>query len=103
MLQWIVGNVDANSAAVLIMLSVCLCVAGTALIVRRRTKVDVEHEFELAKMKLRDAREAEAVAQKSRHELAMARLAADTDVNIKRIDSGMITSHTSRTEAQTDG
>jgi len=100
MLQWIVGNVDANSAAVLIMLSICLCVAGTALIVRRRTKVDVEHEFDLAKMKLRDARDAQTESQKRAHELALARLAADTEVNVKRIDSGMITSHSSRTEGQ---
>ena len=100
MLQWIVGNVDQNSASVLIALSVCLCVAGTALIVRRRSKVDVEHEFELAKMNLRDANEAQANSRKLQHELAMARLASETEVNVKRIDSGMITSHSSKTEGQ---
>ena len=100
MFQFIVGHVDQNSAAVLIVLNICLCVVGTALIARRRSKVDFEHEFELAKMKLRDAKEAQAQAQKFQQELALARLASETDVSIKRIDSGMITSHTSRTEGQ---
>jgi len=100
MFQWIVGNVDANSAAVLIALNICLCVAVTALIVRRRRMIDIEHEFELAKMKQRDARDAQTEAQKFQHELAMARLASETEVNVKRIDSGMITSHSSKTEGQ---
>src|SRR5260370_4599525 len=100
MFQWIIGNVDVNSAAVLVVLNICLCVVGTALIVRRRNKVDVEHEFELAKMKQHDFMEVQIESQKRAHELALARLAADTEVNIKRIDSGMITSHSSKTEGQ---
>jgi len=100
MFQWIIGHVDQNSAAVLIVLSICLCVVGTSLIVRRRSKVDVEHEFELAKMKQRDTVHAQMEAQKLEHERALARLTADTEVNVKRIDSGMITSHSSKTEGQ---
>lgn len=100
MFQAIVGNVDANSAAVLIVLDICVCAALVAWIVRRRSMIDVEHEFELAKMKERDAREGQAQAQKYQQELALARLVSETDVSLKRIDSGMITSHTSKTEGQ---
>lgn len=100
MLRWIIGNVDQNSAAVLIVLGICACVIVTSWIVRRRSRVDIEHDFELAKMKQRDAQAIAEGSQRSAHELQLAKIGSNRDIEMKRIEGGMITSHTSKTEVQ---
>jgi len=100
MFNLIVGNIDTAAALVLVTIFAGATMITTSIIVKRRTVLEINNEFELAKMKQHDFMEVQIESQKRAHELALARLAADTEVNVKRIDSGMITSHSSKTEEQ---
>lgn len=82
MLSNLVGNVDMNAALVLVAAIVCVCVVATSLIVKRRSRVDIANEFELAKMR-QDAANAHAM------------YAAETDrsYKFKQIEQNLITSH----------
>lgn len=82
MLQILVGNVDVNSAAVLVALAICICVMVTTMISKRRARVLIEHDFELALLKQHDEQQAR-----------MAALATDRDYKFKQIEQNLITSH----------
>lgn len=82
MLSNFVGQVDFNSALVLIAAFVCACIVVTSLIVKRRSRTDISNEFELAKMK----QEAESATK-------LFALETDRAFKFKQIDQGLITSH----------
>lgn len=85
MLQSIVGNVDAYSAAVLVVIAACICVIVTTLIARYRRQSEVTNEFELARLKTKDDRDLKAMA-----------LQNEREVKFKQLDQNLITSHARR-------
>ena len=82
MLANFVGPVDINSALVLAAAIICACVVVTSLIVKRRSRQDVNNEYELAKMK-----------QKSEDTRLMYQFETDRVYKLKQIEQGLITSH----------
>lgn len=82
MLAKIVGNVDIYSAAVLCFLSIAICIIVTTMIAKRRSRVDISNEFELAKIKLHDEKEA-----------TQYKLETDRSTKFKQLDQNLITSH----------
>ncbi len=82
MLSAFIGPVDANAAAVLITIALAVCVIVTSMIVKRRSRLVLTQEFELAKIKQHD----ESAAR-------MAALATDRDYKFKQLDQNLITSH----------
>ena len=82
MLSDFVGKVDPASAAVLVAAFACACIVCTSLIVKRRSRIVIGHEFELAKIKQHD-------------ETAVRMYQAETtrDYQIKQLDQNLITSH----------
>ena len=53
MLSQIVGPVDFNSAAVLCVAFICLSVVATSLVVKQRSRLLLDQEFDLAKIRTR--------------------------------------------------
>ncbi len=82
MLSQIVGSVDFNAAMVLAVLIICLCIVATSLIVKRRSRLVLSNEFELAKLKEGNEREAKAY-----------QLQTDREFKFKQVDQNLITSH----------
>lgn len=90
MLSKIVGTVDWNSAAVLIAIAITLCIVITAAIAKRRSKTELNMQFEIDQQKLRNE---DAVSKRNndrQHEFDMAKLATERDVQFRRIETGMI-------------
>lgn len=84
MLSTLVGQVDVNSAFVLVAIAICICVITTAMIVKHRSRVDVANTFALAKMRL-DAEDARNLYA----------LETDRTYRFKQLDQNLITSHKS--------
>lgn len=82
MLAYVIGNVDINSAAALCIISICLCIIITTMIAKRRSRLALSQDFELAKMKQHDEQQA-----------TMAKIALDRDYKFKQLDQNLITSH----------
>jgi hypothetical protein len=82
MLSWVVGNVDVNSAAVLVAFFGAVTITGGISLAKRRSRLDVNNEFELAKIKQEDAKQIE-----------LTRIASDRDYKFKQLDQNLITSH----------
>jgi hypothetical protein len=93
MLSQIVGQVDFNSAAVLCVAFICLSVIATSFILRRRSALVSGQEFELAKIRLRNEDEASKRQTDAKRDYELARMASEREVEFKRIDSNLITSH----------
>lgn len=90
MLRWIVGNVDANSALVLMVLLAATCVIATAFIVKRRSVLEINNELELAKYKEKSAFDL-AIAQGARTEkIALAEITVKREIEMRRIDGNAI-------------
>lgn len=90
MLSHIVGQVDFNSAAVLCIAFISLCIIVTTAIGKRRSRQELSMQFEIDKQKLRNEDEGSKRNQTLTHEYNMAKLATERDVQFKRIDTGLI-------------
>lgn len=90
MLASIVGPVDINSAAVLCVLFIAMCIATTTAIGRRRSKQELTMQFEVDKQRLRNEDDNNKRNSDQVREYQLAKIAAERDVNFKRIDSGLI-------------
>lgn len=90
MLSRIVGQVDFNSAAVLCVLFITICIAITTAIGKRRSKTELQMQFEIDKQKLKNEDEQAKRNSEVSREYKMAELATSRDVQFKRIDSGLI-------------
>ena len=90
MLAQIVGQVDWNSAAVLCVLFITICIAVTTAIGKRRSSQELKMQFEVDQQKLRNDDAQNKRTNERQHELDLAKLATDRDVQFKRIDSGLI-------------
>lgn len=84
MLSQLVGPVDFNAALVLIVIFGGIGASCLALIAKRRSRLEITQEFDLAKLKA----EQEAGSTAYRNE-------TDRAFKFKQIDQGLITSHAS--------
>lgn len=89
----IIGTVDLNSALVLCVLFIALCIVTTTMIAKRRSTTDVKNEFELAKIKLHNEDQNLKRTNDRQREYDIAKFAMEKEVEFKRIDGNMITSH----------
>ncbi|MDR6304787.1 hypothetical protein GGQ85_002502 [Nitrobacter vulgaris] len=92
MLSQIVGPVDFNSAAVLCVAFICLS-AVASLAVTRRSRLALDQELELAKIRLRNEDEASKRQTDAKRDYELARMASEREIEFKRIDTNLITSH----------
>jgi hypothetical protein len=92
MLSQIVGPVDFNSAVVLCVAFICLSVVAS-LVVTRRNRLALDQEFELAKIRLRNEDEASKRQTDAKRDYELARTASEREIEFKRIDTNLITSH----------
>jgi hypothetical protein len=90
MLAQIVGQVDWNSAAVLCVAFITICIAITTAIGKRRSKAELSMQFEIDKQKLRNADEDSKRQNQRQAEYELAKIATERDVQFRRIDSGLI-------------
>lgn len=82
MLSQLVGPIDFNAALVLIVIFAGIGASCLALVVKRRSRLEITQEFELEKIKRE--REFEAVVYRNE---------TDRAVKFKQLDQGLITSH----------
>lgn len=82
MLSTLIGPVDFNAALVLCVLFVTICIIVTAMIAKRRSKLEIGNEFELAKMKQQDESKARQYG-----------LDTERQYKFKQLDQNLITSH----------
>lgn len=92
MLSQIVGPVDFNSAAVLCVAFICLSVVAS-LVVTRRSRLLLDQEFDLAKIRLQNEDEASKRQTDAKRDYELARTASEREIEFKRIDANLITSH----------
>jgi hypothetical protein len=90
MLNYLVGPIDINGAFVL----VAMCIGGgiifTTLIVNYRSRAQLTMQFEIDKMKLHNEDNANQRLNNMNTEVQLTRIATDRDVNIRRIETGLI-------------
>lgn len=84
MLKLLVGDVDLYSASVLVAFALGAAIFCTTWIAHRRSRKEVENEFELAKMRQEDTTKIEIAKHHDFHSR-----------ELKKIESGLITSHRS--------
>jgi hypothetical protein len=90
MLNLIVGNVDSGAALVLVVIFAGATMITTSIIIKRRSVLEINNEFELGKMKEADAH-ALNLAQNARAEkVALAEMAMKREIEFKRIDGNAI-------------
>lgn len=82
MLSTFVGSVDFNSAVVLVAFFGMITIIGAVLFTNRQSRLAVSNEFELAKIKQRDA-----------HNEILFRQETDRGFKFKQLETGLITSH----------
>jgi hypothetical protein len=83
MLSWLVGNIDANAAFVLVAFFAMITITGGLFIAHRRSRLEINNDFELAKIKRADA-----------HEEVMFEKETERGFKLKQIEQNLITSHT---------
>lgn len=91
MLSQFVGQVDANSAFVLIAIVACIGIIVTSIIVKRRSRLDINNEHELAKMKIDASNQRELYVVET-----------DRAYKFKQLDKNLITSHKEESEQGRD-
>ena len=84
MLKLIVGDVDLYSGAVLVAMAIGAAVFCTTWIAQRRSRTEIANDFALAKLR-----------QEDQTRLELTKIADRRVVELKKIDSGLITSHRS--------
>lgn len=100
MFSLIVGPVDMFAAAVLVALFISGGIFFTSWITTRRSRQSVDNDFYLAKLKEANAQALAVHRDDNVKEVRFAELALKKEIEWKRIDANMITSHTSDTESQ---
>lgn len=84
MLRLLIGEVDLYSASVLVAMSLGAAIFCTTWIAQRRSRAEIDNDFDLAKIRQADSTK-----------LELAKIVDRRDVEMKKIESGMITSHRS--------
>lgn len=93
MLAYIVGQVDINSAAVLVSFFAMLTIVGAIWFAKRRSRVEIDNDFELAKIRQSNENNlAQANLKKAQDETHF-KLETDRLVKMGQVEQGLITSH----------
>lgn len=82
MFSLLIGQVDMNAAAVLVSMFLALAVVSTSLIVKRRSRLQIDNDFKLATM---EAQASAALAQYNAESSRKERLG--------KLEQNLITSH----------
>lgn len=90
MLAQIVGQIDYNSAAVLCVAFITICIAMTTAIGKRRSKKELDMQFAIDKQKLHNEDEASKRQNQANLEYKLAEIATSRDIQFKRIENGLI-------------
>lgn len=69
---------------------IAICIAVTTAIGKRRSRRELQMQFEIDKQKLKNDDEKNKRDNQRSFEFELAKLATERDVQFKRIDSGMI-------------
>lgn len=86
----IVGNIDTPAAAFLIAMVVCAAIVITVFLTMYTSKEDAKNKLTLAKLEAERTREIGLLSENHHHELNLAKVAANREVEVRRIDSGML-------------
>lgn len=91
MFAYIVGGpLDPVAAGfALLAMAAMITIIVTALIVKRRSGREIEIEFELAKIKQRDAHSMAIAAEKRQYDYELGKLASNREIEFKRIESSV--------------
>ena len=90
MLSWLVGNVDVPAAGVLIAMFVAMAIVATTFLTLYSSKQETANKFELAKMAQSAGTARQDQLDRLQHEKDLAQIAMKREVEIKRIDSGLV-------------
>lgn len=90
MLSWFVGQVDVPAAAVLVAIVIGTGIGFASFIVVYKSKQEVHNKFELAKMAQQAETQIKLQDSKLNQETALAKIAANREVEVRRIDTGML-------------
>ena len=88
MLAALIGPIDMNGAIAIVAICIMFMVVVTTYIDKRRSRVEINNDFELAKIKQADSAEA-----------TLSREQRIRDVELAQIQQGMITSHSRSSDA----
>lgn len=102
MFSQLIGSVDVNAAAVLCILFITLCVVLTTMIGKRRGRRELEMQFDVDKIKLRDDAAKIKHGQDQAHEYELAKLASERDVQFKRMETGLIEAKVNQPQSNYD-
>jgi hypothetical protein len=87
MLAYLIGPIDANGAIATVAVCGLVTITLTAWIAKRRSRVEINNDFELAKIKEADALQ-----------INMAQVQRARDVALAKYQQNLITSHSSTSE-----
>lgn len=90
MLEYIVGQVDSYSAAVLCVLFITICIIVTTIIGKRRSRQELRMQFDVDMEKLHNDDRANERQNQRQLEFELAKIATERDVSFKKIESGLI-------------
>lgn len=90
----IVGAIDIPAAFMLVALFVTICIVVTTMIVKRRSNLEMNNEFALAKIRLADAQTLAIDDAAKKHEQKLASQSANFRLEEQKIERGLLTSHT---------
>lgn len=90
MMQLILGGQDPALAFAFVALTGGICVIVTAMIVKRRTTLEINNEFEIEKMRVEASDKKDTRDSSIRRDLELGKLAMQREIEFKRIDSGMV-------------
>lgn len=102
MFSQLIGSVDANAAAVLCILFITLCIVFTTMVGKRRGKRELQMQFDIDKVKLKNE-DLEKMRNNERlREYDMAKLSTERDVQFKRIETGLIEAKVNQPQSNYD-
>lgn len=93
MLAYIVGHVDINSAAVLVSFFGMVTIIGAIWFAKRRSRTEIDNDFELAKIKQADEQSMWAKKNAAAHSETQYKLETDRLMKMGQVEQGLITSH----------
>lgn len=100
MLAYIVGHVDINSAAVLVSFFGMLTIVGGIWLAKRRSRMEIDNDFELAKIKQSNEQELWVKKNTVAHVETQYKLETDRLMKMGQVEHGLITSHSRKNEDQ---
>lgn len=102
MLSAFVGVVDVPAAGVLIAMFVAAAIVATTFLTLYSSKQETANKFELAKMAQSASIAQQDQANRLEHEKELAKIAANREIEVRRIDTGMLDLQTAQQRRHSD-